>query len=1360
MNRFWESVINPVLQFKQAKTIVEIGSQAGLNTLKLLEFCKENDGVLHTIDPLPSPKLSEFKANYANHFIYHENLSLSALPLLKDYDAILIDGDHNWYTVYNELKIIDSTFKNQDKMYPIIFLHDICWPYGRRDLYYNPENIPLAYRQAYKKAGIIPGNSNLTNLDGINSHLDNSIYENNPQNGVLTAVEDFMSASERPLHLFKLPFYHGLGILMQKTDPIFGEVKSFLTDQRLINELFETLESNRIQQIINLNQHEQYERILKQENKQLNDTLVDNQEILENKLIQINNLELELTKERKKIEEIVGEKHQLEALKSNYETQLYNIKRNLEKVSRGKIELMDYLEKTKNEFEIKKREIDASNKELYGRLKQAEFAAGVHLNSVRYRLGDVIISGLRPSKNTLLMPIRIAKLFWHGLRKRKSVSNPNKNIEEPINPSNKIKNKNVVKTDVNKRKKMQEIIQAHENLLVNLPVKCPLVSILIVNRNGSGHLERLFTAIYKNSEYPNYEVIIVDNSSTDNSLDVIERYSQKLPIKVVSNSHNATFSEANNQAAKIANGEYLLLLNNDIEPLKGWLSEMVKCMQEDDTVGTVGSKLIYPIQPQNSINKGYEVTIQHMGIAFEKENDFIRPYNLGKGLEPDHPSSMFEAERAAVTAAALLVKKDLYFSLGGLDEGYIYGYEDVDFGLKVLSSGYKNIYCPKSVMFHHEFGTQQKDKRGAIRDRRLNNINLFKKKWYMWLKRHMFLDKINGNSVITGTPLKVALIVSEKGENVSAGDYFTALELGQSLLKLGWEVSYVPRKGGGDWYDINEDIDVLISLLDVYDPKKVNCTNPHLIKVAWMRNWFDRWVEQPNFHMYDIILCSSKIACEHIKSRTNRDVFLLPIATNESRFMQGIEKPSLKCDYCFTGSYWNDAREIIDHLNPDLIPYKFHIYGMNWDKLEKFKPYHQGFLNYDEIPNLYKSTKIVIDDANRVTKPYGSVNSRVFDAISAGALVLTNGYLGAQETFQGELPVYNNAQELQELLTFYLSNDDERLAKVKKLQEIVFSNHTYDIRAEQLKDIILKNESRYKISIKIAAPKWETVNEWGDYHMALGLKKHFEFLGHKVLIQLLYEWDNGEDENYDVVIVLRGLNAYRPKEHHINIMWNISHPDKLSIDELNQYDYVFVSSTYWHEELANKVEVPVESLLQCTDPDLFKVPNEMNHASQLLFVGNSRKIFRKVIKDLLPTKYDLSVYGTLWESIIDKKYIKGTHIPNPELFKYYGSCDILLNDHWDDMRDKGFISNRIFDALATKAFIITDNVKGIEEEFGDAVVTYETSDELKAKIQYYLDNPQERVERAEKGSEIVLQKHTYKQRVEKFVQIINQLMNN
>ncbi|MCE7700302.1 MAG: glycosyltransferase, partial [Methanobacterium paludis] len=378
---------------------------------------------------------------------------------------------------------------------------------------------------------------------------------------------------------------------------------------------------------------------------------------------------------------------------------------------------------------------------------------------------------------------------------------------------------------------------------------------------------------------------------------------------------------------------------------------------------------------------------------------------------------------------------------------------------------------------------------------------------------------------------------------------------------------------------------------------------------------------------------------------------------------------------------------------------------------------------------------------------------RVYDALINGAMVITNGELGAAETFEGKLPVYRSAEELNNLIIYYMSHENKRKAKIQELQEFVMENHTYDHRARTLKQILEKYILKTKISIKIPAPNWKEVQEWGDYYLALGLKKELEKKDCKVKLQTLPEWDSKDDADCDVVIVLRGLSKYKPKKQHFNIMWNISHPNKVSIKEYNQYDHVFIASEIWATKIKGKIDVPVEAMLQCTDPELFYPDPDDKYKHDILFVGNSRKVYRKIIKDLLPTDKDLAVYGTSWNGLIPDRYIKGEHIPNNELRKAYSSCKILLNDHWDDMRENGFISNRLFDGFASGAFIISDRIEGVGAVFGDALVTYDHPEELKLLIKYYLNNEKERIKKAERGHELVIDQNTYKNRADNILKI-------
>jgi hypothetical protein len=226
MRRMWNPLMKPIIEKINAHYIVEVGSATGGNTWSILEYCRDHDAHMTAIDPFPSFDVEKYKKEFGDKFDMCTELSLDALPQLKDYDVVLLDGDHNWYTVYHELKVMEKTFIG--KKFPLVFLHDVGWPYARRDGYYNPKDIPEKFRQPYKQAGMRPGRRTLVDNGGLNSDLYNAVDVNTPRNGVLTAAEDFIKESDSEFYLDVVNprAFHGLGILY----PQSVELKKMVTD--------------------------------------------------------------------------------------------------------------------------------------------------------------------------------------------------------------------------------------------------------------------------------------------------------------------------------------------------------------------------------------------------------------------------------------------------------------------------------------------------------------------------------------------------------------------------------------------------------------------------------------------------------------------------------------------------------------------------------------------------------------------------------------------------------------------------------------------------------------------------------------------------------------------------------------------------------------------------------------------------------------------------------------------------------------------------------------------------------------------------------------------------------------------------
>ena len=313
-------------------------------------------------------------------------------------------------------------------------------------------------------------------------------------------------------------------------------------------------------------------------------------------------------------------------------------------------------------------------------------------------------------------------------------------------------------------------------------------------------------------------------------------------------------------------------------------------------------------------------------------------------------------------------------------------------------------------------------------------------------------------------PLTVAFAVTETGKNAVAGDLFTAKELAAALEKRGVRCLFVSQQEpDAEWYRLTPEVDVLISMLQHYDPQNIRDEAPDRLVAGWARNWFDAWAESPWIDEYDLLLASSPTACRELEEKLGRSVPLLPIATNPERFRPPEEvseeeteeeKAKYECDYCFTGNHFGADREIEEELDPGALPYRLNLYGRGWDGDERFAPWWRGHLPYEEIPKAYRHTRIVLDDATPSTKETGAVNSRVYDALAAGCLVLTNNERGAEETFGGRLPVFRDRASLKEALEKYLGNEELRKAGARELRVFVLENHTYDLRAERLLAIL------------------------------------------------------------------------------------------------------------------------------------------------------------------------------------------------------------------------------------------------------------------------------------------------------------------
>jgi spore maturation protein CgeB len=421
-------------------------------------------------------------------------------------------------------------------------------------------------------------------------------------------------------------------------------------------------------------------------------------------------------------------------------------------------------------------------------------------------------------------------------------------------------------------------------------------------------------------------------------------------------------------------------------------------------------------------------------------------------------------------------------------------------------------------------------------------------------------------------------------------------------------------------------------------------------------------------------------------------------------------------------------------------------------------PLDRGPLDYDRVPDAYRSTRLVVDDANEgSTRDLGLMNSRVFDALAAGALVVTNNVVGARELMDDDFPTWSGPDELAATVGGLLADPARADALLERYRAIVLERHTYEHRARELRDLVEAWCLAGRWAIAIGPLTREAGRGWGDTYFGHAVQRQLARAGRPTTVRVHSEWVPAEGRA-DVTLHIFGARAPRPTPGAVNLLWVISHTDRIDRDACAGYDAVLVASDRFADDLRDRVDIPVIALHQATDPDRFR-PTPGGPVHELLFVGSSRGQRRPMVDAAVASGRDIAVYGGGWTAeLLDERHLRGAWVPNEELAAWYGGAAIVLADHYDDMRELGFISNRIYDALASGAFVLSDAVPGLDEEFDGGAVGCASEGEAIEAIERYLDHPAERRARAERGRAAVVERHTFRHRVDALLELVEPIL--
>nr|WP_321936490.1 glycosyltransferase family 2 protein [Paraburkholderia sp. J8-2] len=259
-----------------------------------------------------------------------------------------------------------------------------------------------------------------------------------------------------------------------------------------------------------------------------------------------------------------------------------------------------------------------------------------------------------------------------------------------------------------------------------LPDKVPLVSLIIPTRNGIHLIRQCIESIVEKTSYDNYEIIVVDNGSDDPAtLSYFDSLKDDPRVRILRDDRPFNYSALNNAAVEIANGELIGLVNNDIEVISpDWLAEMVGIALQPG-VGAVGAKLWYP---NDTLQHG-GVVLGLLGVAGHAHKNAVRGYP-GYFCRASLISSF-----SAVTAACLIVRKSIYNEVSGLNETDLtVAFNDVDFCIRILEAGYRNVWTPYAELYHHESATRGFEDNPVKLARFNGEIEYMLKRWGNLLK--------------------------------------------------------------------------------------------------------------------------------------------------------------------------------------------------------------------------------------------------------------------------------------------------------------------------------------------------------------------------------------------------------------------------------------------------------------------------------------------------------------------------------------------------------------------------------------------------------------------------------------------------
>ncbi len=361
----------------------------------------------------------------------------------------------------------------------------------------------------------------------------------------------------------------------------------------------------------------------------------------------------------------------------------------------------------------------------------------------------------------------------------------------------------------------------------------PLVSIIIPVYNQFNYTHACLKSIFQSVKRVPYEIIIADDCSTDNTVNIGSYISG---INVIKTQRNMRFLGNCNNAAQYAKGKYLLFLNNDTQVQSDWLESLVDLIESDSSIGMVGSKLVYP-----------NGKLQEAGGIVWRDGS---AWNYGNGDDPSKPEYNYVKEVDYISGASIMIRTEIWEKIGGFDELYSPAYcEDSDLAFGVRKLGYKTVYQPKSIVVHFEGISNGTDTNTGVKSYQIINARKFRQKWCTELLK----KQTNGHDLFIArdrsfgkkTILFIDHYVPTYDQDCGSRCVFEYLKL---FVQLGFNVKFI-----GDNYYQSEPYTTVLQQKGI-----------EVLYGSWYANNWKTWIDQSAPYLDYVFLNRPHISIKYI----------------------------------------------------------------------------------------------------------------------------------------------------------------------------------------------------------------------------------------------------------------------------------------------------------------------------------------------------------------------------------------------------------------------------------------------------------------------------------------------------------------